>query len=146
MTFSSAVRDAIVLATVLGASPSLSPSAAQEVSTDVGFVEAVSGRVVTMSHGRPVLVSVLGAINDQTRFDLLDNSELNLCHYSIGRFVAVKDLPESWFQKTGSQYKSAILSRFPSKPALSFRHPNFREAWWRVARPPISRASEVEGV
>jgi hypothetical protein len=90
MTFSSVVRDAIVLATVLGASPSLSPSAAQELSTDVGFVEAVSGRVVAMSHGTPVLVGVLDVINDQTRFDLLGNSELNLCHYRIGRFIVLK--------------------------------------------------------
>ena len=101
MTFSSVVRGAIVLATVLGASPSLSPSAAQQLSTDVGFVEAVSGRVVTMSHGRPVLVSVLDAVTDQRRFDLLGNSELYLCHYGIGRFVAVKGPARIMVSKDG---------------------------------------------
>jgi hypothetical protein len=90
MTFSSAVRAAIIFATVLRAGPGLSPSAAQELSTDVGFVEAVSGRVVAMAHGTPVLVDVSDVISDQTRFDLLGNSELNLCHYRIGRFITLR--------------------------------------------------------
>ena len=38
----------------------------------------------------PVLVDALDAISDRTRFDLLNNSELRLCHYRIGRFVTMR--------------------------------------------------------
>jgi hypothetical protein len=101
MTPASAIRAVIIFATLLGAGSGLSPSAAQELSTDVGFVEAVSGRVVAMTHGTPVLVDVSDVISDRTRFDLLANSELNLCHYRIGRFITLRGLRGSSFQKTG---------------------------------------------
>jgi hypothetical protein len=90
MTPASAIRAVIIFATLLGAGSGLSPSAAQELSTDVGFVEAVSGRVVAMTRGTPVLVDVSDVISDRTRFDLLANSELNLCHYRIGRFITLR--------------------------------------------------------
>jgi hypothetical protein len=90
MTPATAIRAVIIFATLLGAGSGLSPSAAQELSTDVGFVEAVSGRVVAMTHGTPVLVDVSDVISDRTRFDLLANSELNLCHYRIGRFITLR--------------------------------------------------------
>jgi hypothetical protein len=80
----------IIFATLFGAGSGLSPSEAQELSTDVGFVKAVSGRVVAMTHGTPVLVDVSDVISDRTRFDLLANSELNLCHYRIGRFITLR--------------------------------------------------------
>jgi hypothetical protein len=90
MTPASAIRAVVIFATLLGAGSGLSPSAAQELSTDVGFVEAVSGRVVAMTRGTPVLVDVSDVISDRTRFDLLANSELNLCHYRIGRFITLR--------------------------------------------------------
>jgi hypothetical protein len=90
MALASAVRGAIISATVLAAGPGLSRSAAQELSNDIGYVETVSGRVVAMAHGAPVLADVSDVISDQTRFDLLGNSELNLCYYRIGRFITVK--------------------------------------------------------
>ena len=52
MTFASAVRAAIIFTTVLSAGPGLSPSAAQELSNDVKYVETVA-----MAHGTPVLVA-----------------------------------------------------------------------------------------
>jgi hypothetical protein len=73
----------------LGAGTGLSPSAAQESTTEVGFVEAVSGRVVALARGTPVLVDVLDVVRDRTRFDLLTNSELRLCHYRMRRFLTM---------------------------------------------------------
>jgi hypothetical protein len=67
------------------------PSRAQEAAApDIGYIEAVSGRVVALARGNPVLVDALDAISDRTRFDLLTNSELRLCHYRIGRFVTMR--------------------------------------------------------
>ena len=87
---SGVIRAAVIFATVLGAGSGLSPSAAQESATDVGFVEAMSGRVVAFVRGSPVLVDVLDVISERTRLDLLANSELRLCHYRIGRFVTMR--------------------------------------------------------
>jgi len=50
----------------------------------------VSGRVVAAARGNPVLVEALDVISDRTRFDLLPNSELRLCHYHMQRFVTVR--------------------------------------------------------
>jgi hypothetical protein len=50
----------------------------------------VSGRVVAAAaRGTPALVESLDVISDRTRFDLLPNSELRLCHYHTRRFVTV---------------------------------------------------------
>src|SRR5258708_14239670 len=84
---SDVIRAAVIFATVLGAGSGLSPSTAQESATDVGFVEAMSGRVVAFVRGSPVLVDVLDVISERTRLDLLANSELHLCHYRIGRYI-----------------------------------------------------------
>jgi hypothetical protein len=85
-----AIRTVIIFAMALGAGAGLSSAAAQELTTDVGFVEAVNGRVVAMGRGTPVLADVSDIITDRTRFDLVANSELNLCHYRIGRFVTLR--------------------------------------------------------
>ena len=83
------IRAAIALCTIgLGAGAGISPSAAQ--ATDVAYVEAVSGRVVAFAHGSPALVDALDVISDQTRLDLLANSELHLCHYRMQRIVMLK--------------------------------------------------------
>src|SRR5258705_6491045 len=84
------IRATVIFATVVGAGSGLSPLAAQESATDVGFVEAMSGRVVAFVRGSPVLVDVLDVISERTRLDLLANSELRLCHYRIGRFVTMR--------------------------------------------------------
>jgi hypothetical protein len=81
---------AVVFATVLGTGFGVSPSAAQVSPTDVGYVEAVSGRVVAFAREAPALVDVLDVVGDRTRFDLLPNSELRLCHYGTRRFLTMR--------------------------------------------------------
>jgi hypothetical protein len=86
----SVIRAVVGLATVLGACSDLSPAAAQQAATDVGHVEAVSGRVVARAGGTPVLVSILDVISDRTKFDLPADSELRLCHYGMRRFLTMR--------------------------------------------------------
>jgi hypothetical protein len=81
---------AVVFATVLGAGFGMSPAAAQVSPTDVGYVEAVSGRVVAFAREAPVLVDALDVVGERTRFDLLPNSELRLCHYGTRRFLTMR--------------------------------------------------------
>jgi hypothetical protein len=90
MTPKSVIRAVVVFSMFLGAGLGPSPLTAHESATDVGYVEAVSGRVVAFARGAPVLVDVLDVISGRTRFDLLANSELRLCHYRIGRFLTMK--------------------------------------------------------
>jgi hypothetical protein len=88
MTPSSLIRVVAGLTAFLGAA---APLPAQEAAAPgIGYIEAVSGRVVALARGNPVLVDALDAISDRTRFDLLTNSELRLCHYRIGRFVMMR--------------------------------------------------------
>jgi hypothetical protein len=77
------IRATVVLATVFAAGLGAAPSMAQQTSSDVAYVEAVSGRVVAAGRENPVLVKALEVISEQTRFDLLPNSELRLCHYHM---------------------------------------------------------------
>jgi hypothetical protein len=62
------------------------PMAAQEASPDIAFVENVAGRAVAFVSGRPTLLGPLDVITNQTRVDVLANSELRLCHYQASRF------------------------------------------------------------
>jgi hypothetical protein len=84
------IRATVVLATVFAAGLGAAPSMAQQTSSDVAYVEAVSGRVVAAGRENPVLVEASKVISEQTRFDLLPNSELRLCHYHMQRFLTVK--------------------------------------------------------
>ena len=86
----SVIRATVVLATVFTAGLGAAPSMAQQTISDVAYVEAVSGRVVAAGRENPVLVKGLEVISEQTRFDLLPNSELRLCHYHMQRFLTVK--------------------------------------------------------
>lgn len=90
MIAASVIRTLLVFSTVLGAGSGLSPSAAQEAATEVGFVETVSGRVVVLARGAPVRVDVLDAVREQTRFDLRSDSELRVCHYRLRRFLTMR--------------------------------------------------------
>jgi hypothetical protein len=64
--------------------------AAQEASSDVAFVENVTGQAVAFVSGRPTLLGPLDVITNQTRVDVLANSELRLCQYLTARFLTVK--------------------------------------------------------
>jgi hypothetical protein len=81
---------AVVFAIVGGAGFGGSPAAAQMSPADVGYVEAVSGRVVAFAREAPALVDVLDVVGDRTQFDLLPNSELRLCHYGTRRFLTMR--------------------------------------------------------
>ena len=81
---------AVVFAMVLSAGFGASPAAAQLSPADVGYVEAVSGRVVAFAREAPALVDVLDVVGERTRFDLLANSELRLCHYGTRRFLTMR--------------------------------------------------------
>jgi hypothetical protein len=72
----------------LGGGAGISQAAAQEGA--VAYVEAVSGRVVALARGTPVLLDPLDLIGDRTRLDLQPNSELRLCHYASGRSHALR--------------------------------------------------------
>src|ERR1700754_2201527 len=86
MTSPNAVSAVAVALMVWG----LAPSAAREVSRDVAFVEAATGRVVALASGTPSLLGPLDVITDRTRVDLLAGSELRICHYLTARFLTVK--------------------------------------------------------
>jgi hypothetical protein len=49
-------------------------------STEIAYVSDVSGHVVAFVQGRPTLLDALDVVADQTRLDLLANSELRICH------------------------------------------------------------------
>ena len=85
------IRAAVALSAIcLGGGAGISPSAAEEAATDVGYVVSVSGRVVAFARGTPVLLDTLDSISDRTRLDLLANSELRLCHYRMQRILMLR--------------------------------------------------------
>ena len=54
---------------------------AEMATTDVAYVESVSGRAVALIQGKPTLLEALDIIDERTRLDVLANSELRICHY-----------------------------------------------------------------
>jgi two-component system NtrC family sensor kinase len=47
------------------------------------------GRVVASVRGTPSLLDTAAVISDRTRLDVLANSELQVCHYGLQRFVTM---------------------------------------------------------
>jgi hypothetical protein len=85
------VRAALALAAIgLVGGVGIPRSAAQETAPDVAYVEAVSGRVIALSRGTPVLLDNLDIISDRTRLDLQANSDVSICHYRTQRMLALK--------------------------------------------------------
>lgn len=80
----------IFIAASLGLAGSISPAAAQGRSPDVAYVEAVSGRVLATTQGRPAVLDVLDTVGDRTRLVLPANTELRICHYQMRRLVTLK--------------------------------------------------------
>jgi hypothetical protein len=82
---------AIVVSTfALGGATGISRSAAQEAATEAAYVEAVNGRVVAFSRGKPVLLEALDTLNERTRLDLQINSELRICHLRTHRLLILR--------------------------------------------------------
>jgi hypothetical protein len=66
------------------------PTWAQQAMADVAYVEDVSGQVVALSQGKPILLNALDTISDRTRLDLQANSELRICHFPTRQFLTLK--------------------------------------------------------
>ena len=81
-------KTAVLASMILGSC--LNPLAAQEASSDVAFVETLTGQAVALVSGRPTLLGPLDVITNRTRVDVLANSELRFCHYQTARFLTVK--------------------------------------------------------
>jgi hypothetical protein len=90
MISANVTRAAVLVSTIAFAGIfGFSPSAAQEASADVGHVAAVSGRVVALVRGTPSLLDTADVISDRARLDVLANSELQVCHHRLQRFVTM---------------------------------------------------------
>jgi hypothetical protein len=82
------VRSALALALIgWGSAAAVAQSAAQD--TEVAFVAAVTGRVVALSGGTPVLLETLDPVKNRTRLDLQPDSELHICHYGTQRLLTL---------------------------------------------------------
>jgi hypothetical protein len=66
------------------------PTWAQQAMADVAYVEDVSGQVVALSQGKPILLNALDTISDRTRLDLQANSELRICYFPTRQFLTLK--------------------------------------------------------
>ncbi len=89
MICASASKAAVIVSMIWGTCGAF-PLAAEERSSDVAFVEAVTGRVVAFVSGAPSLLGPLDEITDRTMVDLLSNSEVRICHYLSGRFLTIR--------------------------------------------------------
>src|SRR5262249_14057029 len=81
---------AVLSAIGFGLGGGMSETAAQGTASDVAYVEAVSGRGVASTQGRPTLLDVLDVIGGRSRLDLPANSELGLCHYRMRKLVTLR--------------------------------------------------------
>ena len=113
---SAKMTKAVVLLSAIGLSGvfGLSPSAAHEPAADVAYVASVSGRVVALVRGTPSLLDTGDVINDRTRLDVLANSELQVCHYGLQRFVTLSGPTRVTFSSgsvTVESGRAAVVSK-----------------------------------
>ena len=113
---SAKMTKAVVLLSAIGSSGvfGLSPSAAQGPAADVAYVASVSGRVVALVRGTPSLLDTADVISDQTRLDVLANSELQVCHYGLQRFVTLSGPTRVTFSSgsvTVESGRAAVVSK-----------------------------------
>ena len=113
---SAKMTKAVVLLSAIGLSGvyGLSPAAAQEPAADVAYVASVSGRVVALIRGTPSLLDTADVISDRTQLDVLANSELQVCHYGLQRFVTLSGPTRVTFSSGGVTVESgraAVVSQ-----------------------------------
>jgi hypothetical protein len=113
---SAKMTKAVVLLSAIGLSGvfGLSPSAAQEPAADVAYVASVSGRAVALVGGTPSLLDTADVISDRTRLDVLANSELQVCHYGLQRFVTLSGPTRVTFSSgtvTVESGRAAVVSK-----------------------------------
>jgi hypothetical protein len=90
MISANVTRAAVLVSTIgLAGVFVFSPSAAHEAAPEVAHVAAMSGRVVALVRGTPSLLDTADVISDRTRLDVLANSELQVCHHRLRRFVTM---------------------------------------------------------
>jgi hypothetical protein len=90
-TAAALARTALALAILgLGTAASVTQPAAQNAPAEVGYVTSVSGRVIVLAGGTPLLLEPLDAIRDRSRIDLQAGSELRICHYTSQRLLTLK--------------------------------------------------------
>ena len=88
---SSKIKKAIVFSLVLGGlGIGIFHPAAYAGDDDVAYVESVRGRVVASAQEAPTPLDTLDIIGDRTRLDLSANSELRICHYRMGKILALR--------------------------------------------------------
>jgi hypothetical protein len=94
------IRTAVVLVAMgWGTAAGISQSAAQGI--EVAYIASVSGRVVALSSGTPVLLDTLDPVRDRTRLDLQANSELVVCHYGTQRLFTLRGPLRAWISADG---------------------------------------------
>jgi hypothetical protein len=113
---SAKMTKAVVLLSAIGLSGvfGLLPSVAEEPAADVAYVVSVSGRVVALVRGTPSLLDTGDVINDRTRLDVLANSELQVCHDGLQRFVTLSGPTRVTFSSgsvTVESGRAAIVSK-----------------------------------
>ena len=79
-----------ILAAIVVSTFAFGGAAAQEAATEVAYIEAVNGRVVAFSRGKPVLLEALDTLSERTRLDLQINSEVRICHLRTQRLLTLK--------------------------------------------------------
>jgi hypothetical protein len=115
-----AIRALLVLSTTcVGGAAGISSSLAQEAATDVAYVVAVSGRVVALARGTPVLLDNLDNIADRTRLDLLPNSELHLCHYRTQQIVILRGPARATISADGMRVEAGKVVDGPTETCIA---------------------------
>jgi hypothetical protein len=79
-----------ILAAIVVSTFAFGGAAAQEAATEVAYIEAVNGRVVGLSRGKPVLLEALDTLSERTRLDLQIDSEVRICHLRTHRLLTLR--------------------------------------------------------
>jgi hypothetical protein len=77
----------LALSSIWGGSVEAGPTLS---SAEVAYVSEVSGRVVAFGQGKPILLDALDVVADQTRLNLLANSELQICHSRLRQIFVLR--------------------------------------------------------
>jgi hypothetical protein len=93
----------------------ISRSAAQATATEVAYVEAVRGRVVASSQGKPTLLDVLDMVGDRTQLDLQANSELRICHYPTHKLLTLRGPLRASVSASGVTMQNGAAINGPSE-------------------------------
>jgi hypothetical protein len=113
----SGILKAALLASTLGVGLGLgiSQAAAQASPTEVAYVEAVRGRVIASSQGKPALLEALDTVGDRTQLDLQANSELRICHYPTRKLLTLHGPLRASVSPSGVTAENGAALKGPSE-------------------------------